>query len=79
MDSMAPPTTTIPPLPRKKITMCEKLFSKQIADQRLIAKGCLENKQMGRANKKSRGEDVAYISKLFTLLIVLDQYHSLGF
>ena len=79
MDSMAPPTTTIPPLPRKKITLCEKLLSKQIADQRLIAKGCLENKQMGRANKKSCGVDIAYIRKLFALLMVLDQGHSLDF
>ena len=70
MHSMVPPTTTIPPPPRKKITMCKKPFSKQIADQRLIAKGFLQNKQMGRVNKKNWGEDVAYIRNLFALLTV---------
>ena len=70
MPSMVPPTTTIPPPPCKKITMCEKPFSKQIADQRLVAKGFLQNKQMARANKKNWGEDIAYIRNLFVLLTV---------
>ena len=50
--------------------MCEKPFRKQIADQRLVAKGFLQNKQMGTANKKNWGEDIAYIRNLFALLTV---------
>ena len=70
MHSMVTPTTTIPPPPHKKITMCEKPFSKQIANQRHVAKGFLQNKQMGRANKKNWGEDIAYIRNLLALLTV---------
>ena len=50
--------------------MCEKPFRKQIANQRLVAKEFLQNKQMGRANKKNWGEDIAYIMNLFALLTV---------
>ena len=67
---MVPTTTTIPPRPRKKITMCEKSFSNQIANQRLIAKSFLQNKQIGRANKKNLGEDIACIRNIIALLIV---------
>ena len=70
MHSMVPTTTTIPPRPRKKITMCEKSFSNQIANQRLIAKSFLQNKQIGRANKKNLGEDIACIRNIIALLIV---------
>ena len=70
MHSMVPPTTTIQQPPCKKITMCEKSFSKQTADQRLVAKGFLQNKQIGRANKENWAEDIAYIRNLFALLTV---------
>lgn len=59
-------TMTVPPC--KKISMWEKLLSKQIRDQRLIVKCFLQNKQMGRVSKKNWGEDIAYIRNLFALL-----------
>ena len=70
MHCMVPPTTTIPPLPRKIITMCKKPLSKQIANQRLVAKAFLQNKQLGTANKKNWREDIAYIRNLFAPLKV---------
>ena len=63
MHSMPPPTTFIPPPLCKKITMCEKPLSKQIVDQRL-AKGFLQNKQIGRVNKKNWEEEIACIRNL---------------
>ena len=68
MHCMVPPTTTIPPSQRKKVTMFENTFDKQIANQRLVPKGLLQNKQMGRTNKKNWREDIAYIRNLFALL-----------
>ena len=68
MHCMVPPTTTIPPSQRKKVTMCENTFDKQIANQRLVPKGLLQNKQMGRTNNKNWREDIAYIRNLFALL-----------
>ena len=70
MHCMVPPTTTIPPLPRKIITMCKKPLSKQIANQRRVAKAFLQNKQLRRANKKHWSEDIAYIRNLFAPLKV---------
>ena len=70
MHCMVPPTTTVPLSQRKEVTMCENTFSKQIVNQRLVAKGLLQNKHMGRTNKKNWREDIAYIRNLFTLLKV---------
>ena len=69
MHSMVPPTTNISPPPHKKITICEKLFCKQITDQRLVAKGFLQKKEMGKANKKNWGEDIANIRYLLALVV----------
>ena len=70
MHSMVPPTTNIPPPLHKKITICEKLLSKQITDQRLVAKGFLQKKEMGKANKKNWGEDIGNIRYLLALVAV---------
>ena len=69
MHSMVPPTTNISPPPHKKITICEKLFCKQITDQRLVAQGFLQKKEMGKANKKNWGEDIANIRYLLALVV----------
>ena len=66
---MAVPTMTSP---RKKIKMYErpKTLNEQISNQRLVAKGFLQNKQMGRASKKNWKDDIAYSRDLFALLTV---------
>ena len=52
MHCMVPPTTTVPLSQRKKVTMCENTFSKQIVNQRLVAKGLLQINIWGEPTRK---------------------------
>ena len=55
----------------KKINMKRKSLSKRQSDQRLAAKDFLQNKHLGRANKKNKktGEKILLISETYLLTV----------